>query len=760
MAAHRARMDDETMEEVRAVNRAGMAAYRAGLDDETTEEVRAANRAGMAAYRAGLDDETMEVERESLRYRVRGMRANVSVKPKDGLQSEKVLLGQFQVSVNNIGEMSHLCQFCHARKFKNETGMTCCLNGKISLKRFTKPTDTFLQLWFKDNQESRVFRKFSRSFNNGLCLSSLRVNERRFRGYTPSIVFEGRVHQYVGPLQAKEGEEPRFAQLFVHDPALEKTARVANMQMPATLSLEERQFVNAIVENLQEDLKQINPFVKDFRQIVELSPDDLQGGRLVISAKARPQGEHERRYNLSVNLQEVSVLTDSRPHDLVITLRDGGLQVVSDLNPNAMPLHFTVLFPWGDKGWDPEARNENTNKRLTAREFFIYHLAIRDKPLTYEEASKKDVVDYIHRGGRLFQEWICMAWITTENQRLNYQELNQKALRADTYRNVRQVINARQLAVDTRGDDLYPDDNALRVGTKILSRAFVCSPRWYHMQFLDAMAICREYHKPDFFITMTCNPNWEEIKKELLPDQNPEDRPDIVVAVFKQKLDALMNDLIKGGILGNVAAYLYVVEFQKRGLPHVHILLILAENDRLTTDEQVDAVICAELPPDPTIAENGADKEQMQELENIVKMNMIHGPCGIANPTAPCMQDGKCTKSFPKEFRKHTIVDPENGFPTYRRRAPEDGGRTINMNRGGIPYQATNRDVVPYNPFLSLRYKCHINVEKSTSPRNAKYLYKYVTKGPDRSMVSAELDDEDRPRDEIADYKDLRYVCK
>ena len=759
-AAYRQKQTAETREKVRAANRARMAAHRAGLDDETMEEVRAANRAGMAAYRAGLDDETMEVERESLRYRVRGMRANVSVKPKDGLQSEKVLLGQFQVSVNNIGEMSHLCQFCHARKFKNETGMTCCLNGKISLKRFTKPTDTFLQLWFKDNQESRVFRKFSRSFNNGLCLSSLRVNERRFRGYTPSIVFEGRVHQYVGPLQAKEGEEPRFAQLFVHDPALEKTARVANMQMPATLSLEERQFVNAIVENLQEDLKQINPFVKDFRQIVELSPDDLQGGRLVISAKARPQGEHERRYNLSVNLQEVSVLTDSRPHDLVITLRDGGLQVVSDLNPNAMPLHFTVLFPWGDKGWDPEARNENTNKRLTAREFFIYHLAIRDKPLTYEEASKKDVVDYIHRGGRLFQEWICMAWITTENQRLNYQELNQKALRADTYRNVRQVINARQLAVDTRGDDLYPDDNALRVGTKILSRAFVCSPRWYHMQFLDAMAICREYHKPDFFITMTCNPNWEEIKKELLPDQNPEDRPDIVVAVFKQKLDALMNDLIKGALLGNVAAYLYVVEFQKRGLPHVHILLILAENDRLTTDEQVDAVICAELPPDPTIAENGADKEQMQELENIVKMNMIHGPCGIANPTAPCMQDGKCTKSFPKEFRKHTIVDPENGFPTYRRRAPEDGGRTINMNRGGIPYQATNRDVVPYNPFLSLRYKCHINVEKSTSPRNAKYLYKYVTKGPDRSMVSAELDDEDRPRDEIADYKDLRYVCK
>merc|ERR1712074_149432 len=104
---------------------------------------------------------------------------------------------------------------------------------------------------------------------------------------------------------------------------------------------------------------------------------------------------------------------------------------------------------------------------------------------------------------------------------------------------------------------------------------------------------------------------WPVLKNELLPNQNPEDRPDIVVAVFKQKLDALMNYLIKGGLFGKVAAYLYVVEFQKHGLPHVHILLILAQNDRLTTDDQVDAVICAELPPDPRLAENEADKEQM-----------------------------------------------------------------------------------------------------------------------------------------------------
>ena len=48
------------------------------------------------------------------------------------------------------------------------------------------------------------------------------------------------------------------------------------MQMPVSLSVEERQMVHAIVEDLQEDLKQINPFVKDFRQIVELGTEEYR----------------------------------------------------------------------------------------------------------------------------------------------------------------------------------------------------------------------------------------------------------------------------------------------------------------------------------------------------------------------------------------------------------------------------------------------------------------------------------------------------
>ena len=179
------------------------------------------------------------------------------------------------------------------------------------------------------------------------------------------------------------------------------------------------------------------------------------------------------------------------------------------------------------------------------------------------QALELEDVDYIQSLCRLWQEWLCIMWLVTQNMRLNYQEQNQKALRADTYRNVKRVVDSRRLTLATRGDGLFPDDHNLRVGVKILSRSFVGSPRWYHMHFIYVMAICHVYHKPDYFITMTCNPKWEEIQKEQLNDQNPEDWPDITVAVFKQKVDALMNDLVKGSLFGKVAAHLSLVEFKK-----------------------------------------------------------------------------------------------------------------------------------------------------------------------------------------------------
>ncbi len=88
-----------------------------------------------------------------------------------------------------------------------------------------------------------------------------------------------------------------------------------------------------------------------------------------------------------------------------------------------------------------------------------------------------------------------------------------------------------------------------------------------------------------------------------------------------------------------------------------------------------------------------------------------------------------------------------------------------------------NRWVVLYNPYLTMRYKCHINVEVCNSIAAVKYLYKYVYKGHDRAFVvvqpevgalsavvpqaatgGADGNNVPAARDEVQNYLDGRYV--
>lgn len=103
--------------------------------------------------------------------------------------------------------------------------------------------------------------------------------------------------------------------------------------------------------------------------------------------------------------------------------------------------------------------------------------------------------------------------------------------------------------------------------------------------YQDARAIVRAFGKPDLFITMTCNPTWPEIQENLLHRQYITDRPDLVARVFQLKLASLMKDLIEKGVFGRVKAHIYVIEFQKRGLPHAHILRMLHKADAIHTVE-------------------------------------------------------------------------------------------------------------------------------------------------------------------------------
>ena len=70
----------------------------------------------------------------------------------------------------------------------------------------------------------------------------------------------------------------------------------------------------------------------------------------------------------------------------------------------------------------------------------------------------------------------------------------------------------------------------------ILPSSFTGSPRYQHQLYQVAMGIVHCFGKPDFFVTFTCNPRWQEITDDLLLGQTAENHQDIFARVFKLKL--------------------------------------------------------------------------------------------------------------------------------------------------------------------------------------------------------------------------------
>ncbi|CAN1179601.1 ATP-dependent DNA helicase PIF1 [Linum perenne] len=221
--------------------------------------------------------------------------------------------------------------------------------------------------------------------------------------------------------------------------------------------------------------------------------------------------------------------------------------------------------------------------------------------------------------------------------------------------------------------------------------------------FLDGMAICHYFGNPDLFITFTSNAQWPEITNAFIQDVGPcgEDKPSVVVRVFRMKLLHLKDDINKQQIFGRTVAVISVE------LPHPMI--------------------------DP-VGYAAATKF------------MLHGPCGVDFPKSPCMVDDRCKKFFPKQYTSETTID-DHGYAVYRRRMT--GITTI---KSGVSLD--NRYVVPYNRYLIVKYQAHINIEVCHKGQLIKYLFKYITKGPYRSAVIAAA-----PLvDEIAQYLDCRSI--
>ncbi|XP_061368581.1 uncharacterized protein LOC133311548 [Gastrolobium bilobum] len=518
----------------------------------------------------------------------------------------------------------------------------------------------------------------------------------------------GRVHHLIGSLLPADSQSPKFAQLYIYDTEHEVDNRLGCLSSTSTEDMLDPE----IIRLLKEMFDKHNSIAQSFRYARDrYKEDDFNGVKLRL---IRRRGSDGRVYNLPTASEVAALIVgdiDSAmgDSDIIIETQDRVLQRIDVKHPLYLGLQYPLLFPYGEDGYRDDVQRtvssgrKNARAMISMKEFFSFRLQMR--------SGESEI---LHRSRKLSQQFLVDAYTMIEFERLNFIRYNQSHLRAELYKNIKHSLDS-------------GEDAALSTEKRIIiPSSFTGGPRYMAENCKDAFAICRWAGYSHLFITITCNPKWPEITRFVRARQlNPEDRPDILCRVFKFKLDQLLHDLKKQNILGRVIAYVCTIEFQKRGLPHAHILLFLNPSSKAESALDIDKLISAEIP----------DKETNPTLFMAVTSYMIHGPCGPENYKSPCMKDGRCSKKFPKNSCSRTLID-DDGFPHYKRR---NDGRVVNKN----DVELDNCYVMPYNAHLLLKYQAHINVEYTSQRSAIKYLFKYIHKGNDRVTASINHSDDE-----------------
>lgn len=102
------------------------------------------------------------------------------------------------------------------------------------------------------------------------------------------------------------------------------------------------------------------------------------------------------------------------------------------------------------------------------------------------------------------------------------------------------------------------------------------------------MAITKRLGKPSLFIIFTANLKWPEILHNLEHRQTPDIRPNLIDIVFRHKFNALQCNPTQSHVFGKCIRVVFSAEYQNRGLPYAHILLILHNDDVPPCADHVD----------------------------------------------------------------------------------------------------------------------------------------------------------------------------
>ncbi|XP_021990804.1 uncharacterized protein LOC110887529 [Helianthus annuus] len=501
------------------------------------------------------------------------------------------------------------CPNCGAKRFQYEFDTFCCMSGKTVLANLEIPEELY-RLFTSQDEIGDMFRQNIRAYNTNFSFASMGVTLDDTLNNMRDGVYTFRAHKgiyhRIDQLVPRDGT-PRYLQLYFYDPDTE-------------LDHLDRRITQILTRVLS-----TNPYVDTFRRLAELGP--LDNYRVTLNTSVELD---QRVYNRPTTSEVAGIWVEgndnitSYKRSIVVYGRSEYSQTIQPYFSCYDPLLYPIFFPNGESGWHGniprhgvsinEVRNndniegemEEANTRsgrttVAMREYYCYKFQIR---------STDNLLLF---GGRLLQQFVVDVYIKIETSCLEFCERNQAKIRAELYQGIVDCVNTGEV-------------HANRVGKRIvLPASFIGGPRDMRRRFLDAMTLVQDDGKPDIFLTMTY-------------------RPDLVSIVFRAKLEDLKDQLFKKHVLGEVKAYVYVIEFQKRGLPHAHFLLIMYPQHKINNADHYDKVVCAEIP----------NKLTHPRLHEMVVKHMIHGPCGNLRSSSPCMQgDPKiCRFHYPRQFNE------------------------------------------------------------------------------------------------------------
>ena len=116
------------------------------------------------------------------------------------------------------------------------------------------------------------------------------------------------------------------------------------------------------------------------------------------------------------------------------------LMRIDTIHPMYDPLMYVLMFPFGDKGFSPDAHllTKKPSECCSAMQYYKYRLM----------PQSGETFNTIHRLGRLFQQYVVDMYTKIEFSRLQYLRFNQSQLCADLYQGLADAVAASDGQVD------------------------------------------------------------------------------------------------------------------------------------------------------------------------------------------------------------------------------------------------------------------------------------------------------------------------